>query len=422
MNAAGWPEGVERVLATLEAAGHPAYVVGGSVRDKLLQRPVHDYDMTTDATPDQVQQLFPHTIATGVQHGTVTVVMDDMTMEVTTYRIDLNYTDGRRPDDVEFTDRLDLDLMRRDFTINAMAMDRAGRLIDPLGGQQDLAAGSIRAVGDAATRFQEDGLRILRALRLAAQFQFIIEPRTLAGMQSQSARLQNVSAERVGQEFIRLASADWWTLTGLLAQGPWLSMLPEPWPAIQAAMGTLAAHPDAAPAWHEHVASAWPTSSIPMASLATWCHLASMSPDSCRQLARKMAWSSATGRRLAHTITYAAVDPLTWDAGRWRHELHEADAEALDLACALLDWLDTMRYGPCSQRVATLHSQASAHPLRWRRDLAIDGRTLLGLGYQGPAVGQELNRLVEAVLLGDVVNARAALRERARMDNEEASR
>ena len=178
MNSMQIPAHVEQIIHTLNSHGYEAFAVGGCVRDTLLGRKPGDWDITTSARPEQVKALFRRTIDTGIQHGTVTIMMDRTGYEVTTYRIDGEYEDGRHPKQVEFTSDLLEDLRRRDFTINAMAYNDAEGLIDPFGGQQDLQQGILRAVGDPATRFEEDALRILRLYRFAARFGFAIDPPT----------------------------------------------------------------------------------------------------------------------------------------------------------------------------------------------------------------------------------------------------
>src|SRR5699024_7422649 len=155
----------DQVMALLEAAGYRAYQVGGCVRDRLLGKEPEDYDVTTDARPEQIQSLFPKTFATGIAHGTVTVLQDRVAVEVTTFRKETGYSDHRRPDQVIFVSHLNQDLVRRDFTINAIAMDRRGNIFDPFGGRKDLTEKVIRTVGPATDRFAEDALRMVRALR-----------------------------------------------------------------------------------------------------------------------------------------------------------------------------------------------------------------------------------------------------------------
>ena len=198
------PEKVKVIIQTLEAAGYEAYAVGGCVRDSVLGRIPADWDITTSALPEQVKELFHRTIDTGIEHGTVTVMMDKEGFEVTTYRIDGEYRDHRHPEQVNFTGELKEDLRRRDFTINAMAYnDRCG-MVDAFGEIEDLKHGVIRCVGVAGERFEEDALRILRAVRFAAQLGFEIEKETADAARALAGNLKDISAERIQTELVKL--------------------------------------------------------------------------------------------------------------------------------------------------------------------------------------------------------------------------
>ena len=195
-----FPEYVRDCLETFWRAGFAAHPVGGCVRDTLLGRRPGDWDVATSARPEQTMALFERTVPTGAAHGTVTVVLAGGTVEATTFRREGGYADGRHPDSVAFDVDLTGDLARRDFTVNAMAFGPEGEVIDPFGGQNDLEKGLIRAVGDPVKRFREDALRILRAVRFAAQLGFAIEPATAAAMEREAPGLAQVSAERVTAE------------------------------------------------------------------------------------------------------------------------------------------------------------------------------------------------------------------------------
>lgn len=202
------PKGAVKVLATLAQAGHEGWLVGGCVRDALLGRPVNDWDIATSARPEAVMALFERAIPTGLQHGTVTVVEAGEPIEVTTYRVEGEYTDGRRPNDVAFTSDLTADLARRDFTINAMAHDPLeDRIVDPFDGQGDLERRIIRAVGDPNERFAEDGLRPMRAVRFATVLDLTIEPATWAAIGATLDTFAKVAAERIQIELIKLLRA-----------------------------------------------------------------------------------------------------------------------------------------------------------------------------------------------------------------------
>ncbi|MCR5627534.1 MAG: CCA tRNA nucleotidyltransferase [Lachnospiraceae bacterium] len=202
------PEDVSRIIKTLTDAGFMAFAVGGCVRDSILGRVPSDWDITTSAKPMEIKSLFRRTIDTGIEHGTVTVMIKERSYEITTYRIDGNYSDGRHPDSVEFSTDLDEDLKRRDFTINAMAYNDEVGLVDNYGGIEDLDAHIIRAVGDPKERFKEDALRIMRAFRFAAQLGFDIEENTVRAASELKENLKKVSAERIHTELIKLITSD----------------------------------------------------------------------------------------------------------------------------------------------------------------------------------------------------------------------
>ena len=198
------PQEVVRIINTLEEHGYEAYAVGGCVRDAMLGRTPEDWDITTSAKPLEVKALFRKTIDTGLQHGTITVMMNGEGYEVTTYRIDGEYEDGRHPKEVAFTTNLKMDLERRDFTINAMAYNDRSGLVDEFDGVGDLKKGIIRCVGDAGQRFDEDALRMLRAVRFSGQLGFVIEPDTLRAMEARIQNLEKISAERIRVEMTKL--------------------------------------------------------------------------------------------------------------------------------------------------------------------------------------------------------------------------
>lgn len=202
------PEKVIYIIETLESHGFEAYVVGGCVRDSILARTPGDWDITTSATPAQVKQIFRRTIDTGIAHGTVTVLLEKDMFEVTTYRIDGKYEDSRHPKEVTFTASLEEDLKRRDFTINAMAYNDRTGLVDLYGGMHDLQHKAIRCVGDSKERFCEDALRMLRAVRFAAQLGFSIDPNTAQAIRELADTLERISAERIQTEIVKLLTSN----------------------------------------------------------------------------------------------------------------------------------------------------------------------------------------------------------------------
>ena len=201
------PKKVLFIINNLQLAGYDAFAVGGCVRDSILARKPQDWDITTSAKPEAIKEIFRRTVDTGIEHGTVTVMIGKDSYEVTTYRIDGAYEDSRHPKEVRFTNCLEEDLRRRDFTINAMAYNDDVRLVDVFGGMQDLNHHLIRCVGDPRERFSEDALRILRAVRFSAQLDFPIEPDTAKAVKELAPNLKNISAERIQTELVKLLTS-----------------------------------------------------------------------------------------------------------------------------------------------------------------------------------------------------------------------
>lgn len=202
------PDKVHTIIETLSEAGYEAYAVGGCIRDSVLGKTPNDWDITTSAKPEEMKRLFARTVDTGIKHGTVTVLMDKEGFEVTTYRIDGVYEDGRHPREVTFTANLEEDLKRRDFTINAMAYNEQAGLVDIFGGIQDIERGVIRCVGNAEERFTEDALRMLRAVRFSAQLGYQIEEDTKDAIRKLAPNLRLISAERIQAELVKLVVSD----------------------------------------------------------------------------------------------------------------------------------------------------------------------------------------------------------------------
>lgn len=223
------PAPVNYIIQELEKCGHEAYMVGGCVRDSVLGRKPHDYDICTSATPDEILKAFPdeEIILTGLQHGTVTILINKEPFEVTTYRIDGDYSDNRRPDNVTFTKNLVEDLRRRDFTINAMAYNPKTGLIDPFNGMEDIKYKKIRCVGSAEDRFNEDALRILRAIRFEAQLGFAGLPETMFEIERQYDRLKNISIERINSEFCKIVASEQFCVELVLYPNVFSLFIPE---------------------------------------------------------------------------------------------------------------------------------------------------------------------------------------------------
>lgn len=215
------PSGANEIIHTLQNNGYEAFLVGGCVRDSILGKPIHDYDITTSATPDEMMKVFKdkRIIETGLQHGTITIVINGEGYECTTYRIDGNYSDSRRPDSVAFTRSLEEDLKRRDFTINAMAYNNEAGLIDPFNGMEDIKYHKIRCVGRAEDTFSEDALRILRAIRFASQLGFVVDSDVSLNIHKMYKNLENISIERINSEFCKIAlSREFYIQIGLFRE------------------------------------------------------------------------------------------------------------------------------------------------------------------------------------------------------------
>lgn len=199
------PEKIQYVITCIQENNHEAYIVGGCVRDMLLGNTPNDFDITTCATPNEVMEIFPKTVPTGIKHGTVTVIIDGEPIEVTTFREEKGYSDSRRPDSVQFVRNLEKDLLRRDFTVNAMAYNNEKGLIDYYGGTKDLKAKRLKAVGNPYERFNEDALRILRLFRFASQLEFSIDDETCKAALEMQKGLENISRERIFGELYKTA-------------------------------------------------------------------------------------------------------------------------------------------------------------------------------------------------------------------------
>ena len=376
------------VCAALQDAGYEAYVVGGCVRDALLGRDVNDWDVTTDALPEQVQKVFRRTIPTGIQHGTVTVLIGREHIEVTTFRGEGAYTDARRPDSVTFGVPLREDLARRDFVINAMAYDpRRKRLVDPFGGQADLEAGVLRAVGEASERFTEDGLRIMRAVRFVATLELVLDADTEAAIPAALPSLAKVSAERVRDELLELLGAREPTRGLVVAErtGVLDLVLPE----RTAPLAVVdAMRPD------------------PIARLAAL--VSGLDRAGAAAVGRRLKLSNLERERVAHLVGEHRVDyAATWtdaDVRRWvAAAKREHVADILDVRAAV------------AEEVAELRARAAAvidrkDPL-YANELAVTGQDVIAtLGIApGPEVGRILGELLEVVLEEPAANSRDGL-------------
>ncbi len=388
------PDAVRQVCAQLVDAGHEAWTVGGAVRDAALGRNPGDWDIATSALPEAVVALFPKTIPTGLQHGTVTVVIgrgrQRHAIEVTTFRGDGAYTDGRHPDSVRFGVPLQEDLARRDFVINAMAFDPIARQVaDPFGGLADLAARVVRAVGQPEVRFAEDGLRVMRAIRFAAVLGFALDPATEAAISTALTSLAKVSAERVREELYKTLAAPRPSIGLALARSTDIlqHVLPQLAALDTAAWTTTLARVDAASA----------AASLRMAAL---CY--ALGPDAAEAAARRLKVSNAD-RELVVALATAAPEwqTLPSSAGDLRRWLAQLRRDRIPALLALWDAVAASEGHPAALRDASARVAAilaAGDPLT-TRELAIGGGDIIAALAipAGPAVGRILAALLERV-------------------------
>ncbi len=429
--------GAAALLARLHGAGYAAYAVGGCVRDSLLGRTPQDWDLCTSARPEQVLALFGEgqCIPTGLQHGTVTIKYGGQLYETTTFRTEGAYTDGRHPDEVHFVPDVRQDLARRDFTINAMAYNDAEGFIDPFGGQQDLQQGILRAVGDPATRFEEDALRILRLYRFAARFGFAIDPPTGQAARALCAHLDCVSVERIEEELSKLLAAP--APAAYLDEKILKVIIPElSAPALQAAKPVV----DACPAGTEDLPVRWAALLMSLGEDGTRKALKRLRcSNACIEqtavLVRGMGGSggrfilghekghsialpTACGSRvppqrtvLEETSTAPGQAPAAHDTViRIRKLLGRYDLHTVQRLAALGAAMEPERAADFAAQ-AELAAQLDADGVCCRvSQLAVNGRDLMAAGIPaGPGLRRTLEALLDAVVRGQLLNERQCL-------------
>lgn len=387
------PQEVQAVLDTLRGSGQEAYPVGGCVRDSLMGSAPGDWDVCTSALPEETQAAFPagYALPTGLKHGTVTVLSGGKPVEVTTFRTEGTYSDSRRPDRVTFVRSLDEDLKRRDFTVNAMALDEGGNVIDRFGGQSDLRNGIIRCVGEPAVRFQEDALRILRALRFASKLDFTIEGRTARAALEARDRLSALSAERV-----------WKELQGIL-MGPGCSRVLETYGAV---LDPVLPELGAGGVSRRSAAIAAAPGDLCLRLALLLYGLDALKADAAL---RRLRCDNASRQRTLR-LHAALSAPLPADRiGR------------LEFAQGL-GWEDALLVAGIRDQktAAALHALQRETPCLAVRDLRIGGDDLLRMGaVSGQAVGKLLQSLLYAVWRRDAENKREELLKLAKTMLEE---
>ena len=388
--------GAAALLTRLHAAGHAAYAVGGCVRDSLLGQTPHDWDLCTSATPEQVLELFgeAHCIPTGLQHGTVTVKHGGELYEITTFRTEGAYSDGRHPDHVAFVPDVKEDLARRDFTINAMAYNAEEGLIDPFGGQNDLAVGIVRAVGEPQRRFEEDALRILRLYRFAARFGFAIDPATGQAARALCRHLDCVSEERIAEELSRLLAAP---APGAYLEAEVLAVI---FPELEAAeLPESRRILDALEPGMEHV---------PVRLAALLCPLGEAG---ARAALKRLKCSNALTGTVATLVREAAAGmpgaALTLTARRFLSRYDLATITDLTALCSARHPEQAEAFAALQQEAARLVETNACCRIN---QLAVNGRDLMDAGVRpGPGLRRVLDALLEQVLTGQLPNEKAAL-------------
>lgn len=429
-----FPKEVESVLQALEGAGYRAYAVGGCVRDLLCGVEPDDYDITTSARPEEVMALFAgHCIPTGLQHGTVTVRQNHRSFEVTTFRADGVYTDNRHPSEVFFSQSLEEDLQRRDFTINAMAMDLRGEVTDLYGGREDLQRGIIRCVGDADTRFAEDALRIMRALRFASRLGFTIEENTARSIRKNRNLLQNIAVERILVEMNKL-------LTGagvgqILLDYP--DVLQVFFPEIAPCVGfEQHSRYHCYTVW-EHIVHA--VESVAAEPILRWTMLLhdiakplcfftdeqgeghfyghpQRSAEMAAEITRRLKFDKRSARRIILLVEWHDR-PIAPTHRGVRRVLNAIGEEALRqlLQVKRADNMaqhENYRYrylAEIGQITAVMEELLAQEVCFSLKQLAVNGRDLMALGLQGSEIGAALDELLQKVMDGELPNEKEAL-------------
>ena len=398
--------GAAALLNALHAAGYAAYAVGGCVRDSLLGRTAHDWDLCTSALPQQVMELFgaAQCIPTGLQHGTVTIKYGGQLYETTTFRTEGSYTDGCHPDEVQFVPDVREDLARRDFTINAMAYNEAEGLVDPFGGQKDLQNGLLRAVGEPQQRFTEDALRILRLYRFAARFGFALDAATARAARQLAPHLDCISVERIQEELAKLLAAP---QPGAYLEPAVLAVvLPELTPAaLEAAKPVV----DACPAGEENLPVRW-------AAL-----LGALGETDTRRVLKRLRCSNACIEETAVLVRETAGQGVCEEKAPAHAPVHAGEVAirrllgryglcTVERLCALCAALHPQNAPACTfaaQRARQLEADGVCCRVS---QLAVNGRDLMAAGIPaGPALRRVLEALLDGVIRAEYPNEKPAL-------------
>lgn len=429
------PKQVLRLMERLQEKGFEAYAVGGCVRDSLLGRTPHDWDLACSALPEETMQALSefHIFSTGLKHGTVTILVEDMPVEITTYRVDGAYSDGRHPDAVAFSRNLTEDLARRDFTVNAIAYRPGEGLVDPYNGLHDLHSRTLRCVGDPRRRFQEDALRILRALRFSSTLRFTIEKATSYAIFQQRALLQQISEERIHVEFCRLLCGrdaervlrkyreviavflpEVTPMAGLDQRSPY--HIYDVWEHTLHAVGAIAPEPELRLAIFLHDIGKPRCFSLDAKGIGHFYGHQNIGAEMAETILTRLRFSKEMIRTVATLVKYHDVS-ITDDevrVKRWLNRLGEPMFRKL----LAVNRADTLAHSPAAslrmemidREAALLEKILAGQACFQLKDLAVHGEDLLQLGItKGPELGNLLRALLNAVLENRCFNQREAL-------------
>ena len=380
------PQHVKQILRTLQSREHQAFLVGGCVRDMLLDIVPQDWDICTSALPSQIMELFPGSRPTGIQHGTVTVVVSNHEVEVTTFRKEDQYQDHRHPDNVSFVSDLTTDLSRRDFTINAMAVSSEGDLVDPFYGMDDLNRRVIRCVGDPDIRFNEDALRMYRALRFSARYDFSIDELTKISIRKNAASAQYLAAERIRDELQKILQSDHTDRLNEIAEMHLLDRF----------CTTTKSIPDFTDLskLKKHAHIRW----------AGFCHLLKHAGwiQSASQFLHALRMDNRTIKICSTCSLLLDTNPPD---GRisWKKALSKYGTDSVECAAMITDWLQGTKY---QKEVSSILRSGECFSLKF---LAIDGKDLMERGYSGPVLGEMLQFLLDYVIEHPEKNKRELL-------------
>jgi len=404
------PNEVQYIIETLQKSGYEAYIVGGCVRDSILGKEPKDWDICTPSLPEQTMKCFAeyHIIETGLQHGTVTLMLNHIPFEITTYRIDGQYSDNRRPDKVEFVSSLKADLSRRDFTINAMAYNPNEGIVDFFGGMDDLNTGIIRCVGDAGQRFREDALRIMRALRFASVLSFSIEEDTSKAMLDNKNLFKNIAVERIANEINRMITGN--GVSNILLK--YLPVITEIIPEIAPMNGFEQNN-----SYHCHDVLHHSLFSIDHAPKNIVIRLAMLfhpqvSSDMAKAILLRLKYDNDTIKDVTELVFYhdANIQPDIKHVKRWLNKIGEEKLRQLIEvkkadAMAQSVYYQKEKLGTLDKISDVLNEIIEQRQCFSLKDLAVNGKDLLAVGFEeGVEIGAALNRLIEMVIDEQVEN------------------